>query len=208
MSVVVVEHAEPLLTPEEAQMMAPVLAADGFVRVRELLATAQAAIEPPSWVGAAFGRQTLEWRQPCFPCDEALPYGPASSIVRVAYDDQDGVERVVAEADYRLVDADTTRARLELRRGVSWPRPEDGANAVRIRYVAGRLRTDPWLTPAKQAVVLSAVALRALSSEDLALRSVEIEGVSTRTYVVSDAASRIIATAVDRLLAPYRVYAL
>ncbi|WP_020184825.1 hypothetical protein [Methylopila sp. 73B] len=206
MSVVVITPPEALLTPEEAQMMAPVMADDGYVRVRELLAAAQAAIEPVSWPGAAFGRQTLEWRLSGFPCaSERLPFGPASSIVSVKYDDADGDERTVDAADYRLIDGGSLRARIELRRNCSWPATDCGANAVRIRYVTGSERTDPRLSAAKQAIVLSATALRSLSSADLALRSVEVVGVSTRTYVVSDAASKIVQSAVDRLLAPYWV---
>ncbi|WP_020187798.1 hypothetical protein [Methylopila sp. 73B] len=214
MSIVVVEPPKPLLTPEEAQMMAPVLAQDGYVRVRELLAAAQAVLEPPSWLRSSLGLQTLELRTEGFghcrgfgyaPID--LPFGPVRSIVSVTYDGVDGAEGEISPAVYRISGKDTENASLALMAGKNWPGVRLGTDSVRIRYIAGFPRDDIRLAPVKQAIVLSVVQLRSLSTDDLSLRSVVVDDVDTRTYTVSDAAEKLIKNAVDGLLSGYQQWA-
>ena len=201
-SVVVITPPAPLVTVEMAKAWAPVLAGDEDARVEALLAAAQAALEPPSWLGSSLGEQTLELRMDGFGwCgDLALPYGPVQSVASVKYDDDIDVPDTV----WALSDAGTILARLKLLPGQSWP---PAAGETRIRYVAGYAADDPKLLPAKHAIVLSAVHMRSLSSTDLALRTVDVDGVDSRTYVVSDAAEKLVKGAVENLLNGYRVWA-
>lgn len=211
MSVVVVEPPAALVRFEEAKLWAPVFGDDEDMRVKALLAASQAAIEPPkSWVGASFGLQTLEARLDGFGCDRRipLPFPPVVDVISVQFDDAGGAEQALPTDVWRKVGMNTSSSAIELRAGRSWPATACASEAVRIRYRAGHPEGGAQLEPVRQAVVLGAIRLRALSTEDLALRSVETPGVSTRTYVVSDMASRLVAEAVDSLLAPFRVWSL
>lgn len=210
-SVIVVTPSLPLVSAAEAKLWAPVLAGDDDARVTALLACAQAALDPPSWLGSTLGETVLEARWPFFPPfgSAALPYGPATEIVSVTYDDAAGAEQVLDPSVYRLADAGTVRASLMLRAydGHAWPSTAFGPGAVRVRYRAGYAIDGPRLWPAKHAIVLSAVQLRSLSTDDLALRSIEVDGVDSRTYTVSDAAEKLVRNAVENLLSGYRLWA-
>ncbi|GLK78034.1 hypothetical protein GCM10008171_32880 [Methylopila jiangsuensis] len=208
-SVIVVTPSAPLVSVADAKLWSPVLAGDDDGRIAALLACAQAALDPPSWLGSTLGEAVLEVRWPGLPRfgPVRLPYGPATEVVSVAYDDPDGVEQTVDPFIYRLFGAGTVRAELGLRHRQSWPFVACGNDAVRVRYKAGYPINDPHLIPAKHAIVLSAVQLRSLSTDDLALRSVDVDGVESRTFTVSDAAEKLVRNAVENLLSGYRVWA-
>ncbi len=83
------------------------------------------------------------------------------------------------------------------------------ARRVRLQSFGRELQVtlQQALAPrARQAIVLAATHLRSLGSQDLALRSDDVEGVGTKTWTVSDAAQKLIQTTVDALLTPYRVW--
>ncbi len=58
----------------------------------------------------------------------------------------------------------------------------------------------------KAAVILGVQQLKAISAENLFLRSEEVEGIGTFQYTVSDQAGAIIQRASERLLEGLRVY--
>jgi hypothetical protein len=209
-SLVVVTPPARLVNFREARLWAPVFAGDEDMRVDALVAATQAVIEPPrSWLGIAFAEQALELRLDGFGCGPiALPYGPAREIVSVGYDDPDGQPQTLGGDVWRLLDAGAVSAKLGLQPSKSWPATACAAGSVRICYKTGHDRDDPYMLPAKHAITLGAVRLRALSSQDLALSRLEIPGVSTRQWTVSDAASELVRRAIDDLLTPYRVFSL
>lgn len=210
MSVVVVTPSEPLLTPAQARDQAPVLRADDDPSLLALIAVAQATLDPPSWLGSALGEQVLEFRAGDWPWrhTQSLPYGPVSEVQSIKYDDLGGVEQTLSSDTYRLIDPESLTARIALKAGKAWPRALCAPNAIRVRYKAGRPLNDPRLAPAKHAIVLSVIQLRSLSRTDLALRSEEVPGVLSRTWVVSDAAEQLIRRTVESLLAGYKVWSI
>ncbi|WP_020178082.1 hypothetical protein [Methylopila sp. M107] len=211
-SVVVVTTSAPLVTAAQAKAATCVLAADDDATVMALLAVAQTAVEAPSWIGSSLGKQTLELRTSCWAyllgTSCRLPYGPTLRIVEVKYLDTSGVEQTLDPAKYDLADAGTASSRIVLRSGEALPAVADAWNAIRVQYEAGHEASDPRLVTAKHAIILSAVQLRSLSASDLALRTVDVPGLESRTYTVSDAAERLVRNAVENLLSGFRVYAI
>lgn len=208
MTVTVVTAPADLVTAANAKAWQPVFAADEDARVTALLQAAQSAIEPPnSWVGRAFGVQTLEARRYDWPTrDLRLPFPPLRSVTSVKYDDVNGVEQTLDPSLYMVFGGSSSQSGIILKSGASWPALASRADAIRVRFVAGYDAGDPQLLPVKQAIVLAASHLRSLGTQDLALRTREIEGVGSRTWTVSDAAQKIIASTVEALLHPFRVY--
>lgn len=206
MSVVVVTPPQPLVTVAAAKAWAPVLRDDDDARVEALLAVAQATIEPPNgWLGRALGMQDLEARfygrgGLCL----VLPFPPVRALISVSYRDAAGMDHALATAAVRVCGLDTASTSIAFASG--WPPVQIGPEAVRIRYQAGYEADDPEILPARYAIVLGAVQLRALSTQDLALRSRQTEGVGARTWTVSDAAAKLVKDAVDDLLMPLRIF--
>jgi len=206
----IITPPQPIISAADAKAWAPVLAEDAEARIEALLAVAQAGIEPPlGWVGRAFGVQTLEvvfdrFRDPCL----FLPYPPLRKVISVTYEGADGEQQEIAAADLRVLGLGTTTGSIAPKGSASWPAAARGPEAVRVRFEAGYDADDLRLAPARQAVVLAATHLRSLGSQDLALRSDEVEGIGTKTWTVSDVAQKLIQTTVDSLLAPYKVWAL
>lgn len=165
---------------------------------------------PTGWVGRAFGKQTLELMLKCWPSSKIrLPYPPIITGVSVGYVDEAGVEQFVDEADYSV-----SAGHFWLRS--DWRAPALGEDPfpVRIQYEAGYNGEDiasggtgPVPERARQAIILSVQNLNSLGSENLFLRSEEVEGVGTFQYTVSDQAGAVINRAVESLLSGLRVYA-
>lgn len=91
-----------------------------------------------AYLGRAIGEQTLELRVDSFadlgarcavPRSLALPYGPATSVVSITFEDDGGEDQNVLDAHYRL-SADGSRLFVD---DGPWL---DGRN-IRIRYVVG-----------------------------------------------------------------------
>lgn len=214
MSVTVITPPDDLVTAADAKAWQPVFATDAEARVTALLKAAQAQIEPPDGeIGRAFGMQTLEAQFESFPLCDLLAHGlrlpcpPLRSVVSVKYVDRDGVEQTFAVENYEAVGLGSARGGILLRSDRAWPLSACRPDAVRVRYTAGYAADDPQLMPVKQAVVLAASHLRSLGTQDLALRSREIDGVGSRTWTVSEVAQQLVHSTVDRLLQRYRVYA-
>lgn len=211
MNVVVITPPAALVAPADVKTRLRIADDDAFLTA--LIAVAQAQIEPTeSWVGRAFGLQTLEMRLDGrnWPTTETvdLAFPPLVSVSHVKYDDDAGAEQTLAPAEYRVSGIGAVR-------GLITPSPAAralsvrlGPEAIRIRYQAGYDATDPRLEPAKQAVVLAVSQLRNLARDDIFLKRETTEGIGTIEWAVSEAATKVIERAITSLLTPYRVCAL
>lgn len=206
MDVRVVVQPAALVTASVAKLQAPVLSGEPDARVTALLAIAQGEVER-SWVGRAFGEQTLELSTCAFDSPLRLPYPPLKSVTNVRYLDRAGVEQTVPPSSYVVQGVGTSSGRIALARGASWPDHGYSSEAVRVLYIAGYAANDPDLEPVRHAIVLGATLLRSLSTVDLALRSESVDGVGSQTFTVSDAAEKLMRSAAESLLQKYRVYA-
>ena len=209
MAVVVVTPPQALVSASDAKAWAPVLKDDDDARVDALLQVAQSAIEPPNtWLGRALGMQVLEarfdaFRDPCL----YLPFPPLREIVSLAYTDGAGVDQTIPLASLRVLGIGTAIGSISMRGTSGWPVTDFGPETVRVRFRAGYSADDPEARPIRHAIVLAAVQLRALSTQDLALRSRQTEGVGSRTWTVSDAAYQLVQRAIGDLLQPFRIFA-
>lgn len=205
MSVVVVEPPLPLVSVPDAKIWAPVLGADDDARVAALLQAGQAAIEPPNgWLGRALGMQVLEARFDDFGdlCLD-LPFPPVRALIAVTYRDAAGTDHAMDLGAIGVRGLGTASGSIAF---AGCPPVARGPEAVRVRYRAGYTADDPEALPIRHAILLAAVQLRALSTQDLALRSRQTEGVGSRTWTVSDAAYQLVQRSMTDLLAPLRIF--
>ncbi|MCV9960390.1 hypothetical protein OIU34_00625 [Pararhizobium sp. BT-229] len=179
-------------------------------KVIRMISAVQRSIQAPSgWLGRVLGQSTLELWLDSFPCDGWISlYGPVVSVTSVKYLDPDEVEQTVDAEFYRRAGNDLT-----FRQSFSIPATLCARDAVRIRYVAGyngtavtEGGTGPVPEEAKEAVILGVQQVKAISVENLFLRSEEVEGVGTFQYTVSDQAGEVIRRASENLLQGLRVY--
>lgn len=211
MSVIVVEPARPILSEADLRRFVPCLEGLDDTHLRLLIAVAQQAIEPPnSWVGRAFGVQTLEVVTDDFCAIDSqgvipLPHPPIASIVSITYEDRSGVVQTVPPANYRS-SLEGILCGVRPAPGLSWPATSRSPDAVRIRFVAGYADDSPELLPAKQAVALSVQSLRSLAREDIFLKRESANGIVEKEWTVSPQAERLMQSAIERLLLPYRIY--
>jgi uncharacterized phiE125 gp8 family phage protein len=205
--VAVIEPPAPLLTASEVRARLGI--SDDDAVLSPLIHAVCAQIEPPNgWVGVAFGLQTLEQRSEWFAdfwggSYARLRFPPLRTVASVKYVNTAGVEQTLDPASYEAL---TATGRVVLAYGGAWPSVRSGIEAVRIRYTAGYDHDDPQLDAAKSAVALAVRNLRSLSARDLAISAETVPGVGSRNYIVSQAASQVISSAVDGLLQGYRVY--
>lgn len=178
----------------------------GDAAIEALIAAAQEEIDgPDGWVGRAFGVQTLEYSG-WFPHSRIrLPCPPAIEAVSLVWIDHRDIETSVDITGYSIEDnclvvphdaswvSHHVRARIRYRAGYNGIPVEDGG-------------TGDVPKRAEQAIILAVQHLADMGGENLFLRSDEVEGVGTRQYVVSDAASKLIRTTTDRLLSGLRIY--
>ncbi|KQS84129.1 hypothetical protein [Rhizobium sp. Leaf386] len=197
----VISGPDPIATPADIAGSPgpsdPVVAA-------QILATQRTIDGPKGWLGRALGKQTLELALDAWEvCGDylRLPYPPLISITSVKYLDQDDVEQTVPDTDYVKTDFG-----IWFRSSFSRPYLSAQPDPIRIRYEAG-YETNAVPEEAKQAVILMVQQLRAVGSENLFLRSEEVEGVGTIQYTVSDQAENVIRRASESLLQGLRVYA-
>jgi hypothetical protein len=155
-------------------------------------------------LGRCLGPQLLEWSMSSWPCgdDFEFPIGPLLEVESVSYVDADGVTQVWAFTEpLYFEDMPAVRGRR---------------SDIKIQYWAGygeRATEDPfnWVPAvpeeAKQAVILLVQHMMALGgTENLFVRSEEVEGIGTKTYTVSDQAMAVIKSATDTLLQGLKVY--
>jgi hypothetical protein len=187
----VITPPQPIVTPAEiAGSHAP-----DDPAIAAMIAAATGEIDGPyGYLKRSIGKQTLEiegdfrgwW------VDLRLP--PIIKVVKVFSAAVGGQETELSSSLYYY-----TRERLRFH---SWQ------TATRIQYEAGFSEADgtgPVPPQVKQAIILSVQNMKALSAENLFLRSEEVEGVGTFQYTVSDQAGNIIRDTCRRLLAGLRV---
>ena len=204
----VVVPPAPILTPADV----PGSHASDDARVAARIAAATEELDGPTgWLGRAIGVQTLELSTECWMSDYQveLLYPPLISITSVKYVDEDGAEQTVSSGDYAI------RGNL-LWFGPDWSSPtvsSEYPEPIRIRYTAGYNGTavasgGTGSVPQriKQAIILAVQDALATGVDSLFLRSVEIPDVMTKTYTVSDQASKVIHQTTGRLLAGLRVF--
>lgn len=108
-------------------------------RITSLITAARRACEEELEVSLV--AKTLEVAADSFASDIELPLGPVRSIVSVTYQDDDGVDTVLAASQYRY--SDYLRAPVLLRAyDVDWPTARTDLNSIRVRYTAGYPSTD------------------------------------------------------------------
>ncbi|MCJ2033158.1 hypothetical protein [Methylobacterium sp. J-068] len=206
MRVTVITPPAILVSVPDAKLQAPVLAASDDIRVAALLAAGQSRIER-SWVGRAFGTQTLEARLDGFDEREiALPWPPLRRVLSITGISEAGTEHVVDPATYLVFGIGGAGGSVAPVGGRWSPIPRR-PEAIRIRYEAGYQADDPALDAPRHAVVLIATQLHALSAQELSLRSETVEGVGETQWTVSEAAGKLIDAAVADLLGGFAVWA-
>lgn len=96
-----------------------------------------------SFMGRALISRTLDYYLDTFPGDDEaikLPLPPLIEVTGVFYIDADGVEQEFTDFE---VDTAGAPGRIYTGPNTDWPDPRVSANAVRVRYRAGYVDTDP-----------------------------------------------------------------
>lgn len=89
-------------------------------------------------LGRALAPQTWELTLDEFPPSEiAIAVLPLVSVESITYDDEDGNEQTVDEADYFVDNAGTEFGWIIPVEDFEWPATLGAANSVRIRFIAG-----------------------------------------------------------------------
>lgn len=198
MSIRVITPPEPFVTPAD-------IAGSHQLNDAKVAAMIAAATEEldgyTGWLGRCLAPQLLEWSLDHWPCRSySLPIGPELEIESVQYVDASGLNQTWPFPTPLYFD--------------NLPTIRGRTGDLRIRYWAGYGKRDPqdgtkWIeqVPArvKQAVIMSVQHMKALSAENLFLRSEQVEGVGTSQYTVSDQAGAIIRDTAHRLLAGLKV---
>jgi uncharacterized phiE125 gp8 family phage protein len=209
-SVLITAPTEDVMTLAELKTALGVTS-NGQDNLLEALRNAVVATLDPSsggWLGRALRSQTWELRLPAFsgsgPVE--LPYMPVTEVSSVKYDDMAGDEHTLTEdTDYRVFELNSVRAKCYLVPPYLgfWPVSRSDRESVRIQYVAG-YSTVPQ--PIKSAIALAVKSLQSVGERNLFMSLENIPDVREARYIVSDVAEKIIRSAVDSLLSPYRVW--
>jgi uncharacterized phiE125 gp8 family phage protein len=220
---------DDVITLAEVKAQLRITSSDQDAVIQALIDSAVNQIDPAGggWLGRALRPQTWELRMRGFPywydgcgyyrnhrCvyEQELRYPPLLSVDSVKYDDRDGVEQTLVEnTGFRVFGLGSNgKARIAPVYNGSWPTSVRGdEESVRIRYTAGYelgSAPDEMPGPIKQAVVLMVKSLLDLFERNLLQSSITIEGVSTRSFVVTENAANLLKSVSENLLAPYRVW--
>jgi uncharacterized phiE125 gp8 family phage protein len=189
--VVVTPPSDPIPTLEEVKAHLRVDFDDDDDDLTSKIWGAITEFEDPQlgWLGRSILARQVELRLDGFCSDAILLLGaplldvPDDDLV-VVYDDAAGVEQTLSGSVYRVLDAETGRARLALKTSQSWPQTSSEAQSVRVRYWVGYQDDDIRIHNFKSAVKL------------------HVEMTYDGTTEARDRLSETIAS----LLQPYRVY--
>lgn len=205
MGVRVIIPPEPIVSPAD---IAGSHAEDDAGVARIIMAAQRTIDGPDGWLGRAIGPQTLELSSDGS-CDLRLPYPPLIEVEGVNYYDEDDADRALDDGDYRFIDG-----RVRYRSNFTFPAINGAPDAIRVRYRAGYDGEDvdsggTGAVPdeVKQAVITMAQHMLSTGSENLFLRSEEVEGIGSRQFVVSEQADALVARTVRNLLQGLKVYA-
>lgn len=201
MTVKVITAPEPFVLPSD---IAGDHAADD-AGVAAMIAAVTGTIDGYAGIlGRCLGPQLLEWSMACWPCgdDFEYPIGPLLEVESVTYVDGDGDTQTWAFTEPLYFE--------------NMPAARGRRADIKIQYWAGygaRADDDPfdWVSAvpaeAKQAVILLVQHMITLGgTENLFLRTEEVDGIGTKTYTVSDQAQAVIKAASDTLLQGLKVY--
>lgn len=147
------------------------------------------------FLGRALVDQTWDFYLDEFPDNDAaiqIPLPPLIEVLGVYYLDAAGAEQTISDAGY-VVDTYGNPGRLLLTASGSWPTPQEGANAVRIRFRAGYIDTS--VSPAEERVPPAIKAAIMLTISEL---------YENRSESVQGAINPQASFTVERLLRPYR----
>lgn len=219
---------DEVVTLAEAKAQLRVSDSSSDAIIEALIQSAVDQIDPAGggWLGRALRPQTWEMRGSHFPCWydgcgyarnfhraywAPLPYPPLIAVDSVKYDDGDGVERTLVEGTgYRVFQGGIGHASIAPVYNGSWPSSvRCDPESVRIRFTAGYeigSAGDEMPAPIKQAVILMVKSLFDVHAQNLLLSEVTIEGVSTRRYIVTENAAKLMKSVSESLLEPYRVW--
>ncbi|MCA0278453.1 MAG: hypothetical protein LCH86_20850 [Proteobacteria bacterium] len=202
MSVRVIVPPDAIVSPAD---IAGAHAADDAAVMRMINAATREIEGPSGWLGRSLGPQTLELSGWFCTRRIRLPFAPIMDIVSVVVEDCDGNKETADPSTYRLDGEEVVIAA-----GASWvTKPKH-----LIRYKAGYDGaavadggTGPIPDEAKQAIILMVQHMKSVgATENLFLRSEEVEGVGVRQYTVSDQAEALVRRTVDNLLSGLRIY--
>jgi uncharacterized phiE125 gp8 family phage protein len=182
-----IEPPAPVVDLEEAKRHLGVDDNDADDLIEALVAAATGKFDGPNGIGRALGQQTWELRidRPWPGCrhrEIRLPLPPLQSVESVTYLDEDGAEQTLATSDYDVVGVGGM-GRVVLKASASWPAMYDGAEVLRVRFVAGY---DEVPAPLRQAILLQLGDLYEKSGEESSLRSETVDGVGSRTYATGE----------------------
>lgn len=189
--ITVITPPQPIVTPADiAGDHAP-----DDPAIAAMIAAATGEIDGPyGYLKRSIGKQTLEVVGNFCGLWVNLRLPPIIKVLGVFHSDIFGVETEISSALFHH-----SRERVVFHSYLS---------ATRIRYEAGFSEADgtgPVPPQVKQAIILSVQHMKALSAENLFLRSEEVEGVGSFQYTVSDQAGNIIRDTCRRLLGGLRV---
>lgn len=219
---------DDVVTLAEAKTQLRVSGSADDAIIEALIQSAVDQIDPAGggWLGRALRPQTWELRGNGFPCWydgcgyarnfhkaywAPLPYPPLIAVDSVKYDDGDGVEQTLVEGtDFRVFQGGIGQASIAPVYNGSWPSSvRCDPESVRIRFTAGYENAsgvDEMPSPIKQAVIMMVKSLRDVHTQNLLLSEKTIEGVSTRRYIVTENAAKLMKSVSESLLEPYRVW--
>lgn len=228
MSLYLIERpTDDVVTLAEAKAQLRITNTSSDAIIEALIQSAVDQLDPAGGgsLGRALRPQTWELRGPCFPHWYAgcgyyrhpkaywaeLPYPPLLIVDSVKYDDGDGNEQTLTEGvGYRVIQGGIGKAHIAPVYNGQWPSSvRSDAESVRIRFTAGYeigSFGDELPSPIKQAIILMVKALFDVHAQNLLLSEVTIEGVSTRRYIVSENAARLMKSVSQALLEPYQVW--
>ena len=136
-----------------------------------------------------------------------LAFPPVTAVTSITYLDQTGTQQTLPASAYQ-VDLDGDEARVRPVFGTTWPPALMVPDSVRIRYAAGYQDADDNPSPPPglvQAILMMARSLGSLSTRDGALRGEQVTGIGSTSYDTGASAGAGLASAVEALIAPYRV---
>ncbi|NGP18917.1 head-tail connector protein [Devosia aurantiaca] len=202
MSIKVITPPAPFVTPADIAGSHP---SDDPAIVRMIEAAVEELDGYTGWLGRCLAPQLLEYSAVPYRAQFSLPIGPVLEVESVSIEDHGGVLTALQSGTYWLRDSDV---------GITSWLNSPGYRQRHVRYWAGYGVRDTndatkWVdkVPArvKQAVIMSVQHMKALSAENLFLRSEDVEGVGARSYTVSEQAGAIIHDTANRLLSGLKV---
>ncbi|OCP05004.1 MULTISPECIES: hypothetical protein [unclassified Ensifer] len=204
MDVRVITPPAPIVTPSDVPGSHP--GTDAGIAAL-IAATTEQIDGPDGWLGRCLGPQTIEVAGLFFRERQKLPFGPVIKIISIVTEDEDGNATPADSSTWRQ-DGDT----LVVSTGARWVTDY----RHRVRYSAGyngtagaapgEAQTGKVPERARQAIILSVQDLVRVRASDADIRSEEVEGVGTATYLDSDKMAAVIERTCGRLLSTLRVF--